>query len=260
MMKRLFTPEADAALGRAMLQDPVLAFDFDGTLAPIVPVPGDARVPPAVMLRLRRLTERWPVAIITGRAIDDVRQRLAFEPWRVVGSHGAESGDQARIDEARSALDVARLHLQDARHALQQHGIGIEDKGASIALHYRLASDRPAAVQAIAQALSVLPAELAVFGGKMVANIVPAWAHDKGNALAELVNERGNPAAVFLGDDVNDESVFAREDEHWFTVRIGQDYPNSRAQYVMDSTAELPRLLDLMLGAAPHGPNAGALG
>ena len=114
--------------------------------------------------------------------------------------------------------------------------------------------------QAIAQALSVLPAELAVFGGKMVANIVPAWAHDKGNALAELVNERGNPAAVFLGDDVNDESVFAREDEHWFTVRIGQDYPNSRAQYVMDSTAELPRLLDLMLGAAPHGPNAGALG
>ncbi len=249
-MKRLFTPDAEAALVRTMQGEPLLAFDFDGTLAPIVPVPEDARIPTAVMWRLQRLAERWPVAIITGRTVDDVRKRLPFAPWRIVGSHGAEGGSEAALAQARAALDVARRRLDDARLDLHQHGVLLEDKSASIALHYRLASDRQAAVHAIAQVLAGLPPELAVFGGKMVANIVPAWAHDKGKALAEMVEERGKPGAVFVGDDVNDESVFARAEDDWFTIRVGQDYPNSQAKYLLDGTADLPRLLDMMLQAA----------
>lgn len=260
-MKPLFTPEATAALGRTMRRSPLLAFDFDGTLAPIVPVPGDARIPAAVVRPLRKLAERWPVAIISGRARSDIRRRLPFEPWRIVGSHGAEFGETTRVDEARIALDAARLRLQDSAEALQRHGVWIEDKGASIALHYRLAADRPAAAQAVSRALSKLPAGLTVFGGKLVVNVVPAWAYDKGEALAELARERGNPAALFVGDDVNDESVFERAGADWFTVRIGQGDAHSAAEYLLGSTADLPRLLELMLQlGSPSDPSRTSLG
>jgi trehalose-6-phosphatase len=86
-----------------------------------------------------------------------------------------------------------------------------------------------------------------VFGGKLVANIVPEWANDKASALAQLVAERGRPHAIFIGDDVNDECVFARRNPDWLTIRVGHDYPNSQADFVVDSTNTLPSVLDLML-------------
>jgi trehalose 6-phosphate phosphatase len=246
-MKRLFTPEAEAALRRTMQRDPLLGFDFDGTLAPIVTLPDDARIPTPVALRLQRVAERWPVAIITGRTIEDVRRRLPFSPWRIVGSHGAESHSTGHLEGARQTLEPTRQLLVHHAEQLGRHGVSIEDKGASVALHYRLASDRTAAVQSIARALASLPPDVSVFGGKMVANIVPAWADNKGKALAGLVAELGNPAAVFVGDDVNDESVFAQDNPDWFTVRVGHDYPNSQAKYLLDGVADVARLLDLML-------------
>src|ERR687890_603252 len=75
-MEHLFTPRGEAALDAVMRLEPLLAFDFDGTLAPIVDRPDDARVPAEVSRWLAELARRHPIAVITGRSIADVRARL----------------------------------------------------------------------------------------------------------------------------------------------------------------------------------------
>ncbi len=248
-MRRLFTNEGQAALAAAMRLRPLLAFDFDGTLAPIVARPDDARVPASVAQRLQRLAAILPLAIISGRTVSDLRHRLPFEPWRVVGNHGAESEIAPGPAPAVAALQPARARIAQQRMVLEQAGVQVEDKGASIALHYRLARDRSDALAAIGRTLEDLPSELQVFGGKLVANVVASFADDKAHALARLVTDSGASGAVFIGDDINDEPVFAREEPTWFTLRVGHDYPNSQAQYSIDAPADLPRVLDLMLAA-----------
>lgn len=250
-MRRLFTPEGEAALAQTMRRHPLLAFDFDGTLAPIVARPDDARVPAGVAHRLQRLAQRLPVAVISGRRVHDLRPRLLFVPWRVVGNHGAEDESPLQAERDASALEPARACLAAAAGALHDAGVAVEDKGLSIALHYRLASDRTAAQQAIDAMTAQLPAGLKVFGGKMVVNIVAAWARDKADAVAELVQASGAEAAVFIGDDVNDEPVFARGEPTWLTVRVGHDDPASAAGWFLDSSADLPHLLDQMLQSLP---------
>jgi trehalose 6-phosphate phosphatase len=249
MMNSLFSPQGRAQLSSMMAQAPLLAFDFDGTLAPIVPVPDLARVPTAVAHRLALLSVRHPIAVITGRAIADVKRRLPFEPWRIVGSHGAETSSSDQSEQAALSLNAARRLLETHRAELDRHGVVLEDKGASIALHYRLSPDRDAALGHIGRLLTDLPAGLAVFGGKFVANIVPEWADDKAKALSRLVADRGRAHAIFIGDDVNDECVFTRRNPDWLTIRVGHDYPNSQADFVVDSTNSLPSVLDLMLTA-----------
>jgi trehalose 6-phosphate phosphatase len=251
-MRRLFTPEGEAAIAHTMRQRPLLAFDFDGTLAPIVARPDDARVPAPVAHRLQRLSQRLPVAVISGRRVHDLRPRLLFAPWRVVGNHGAEDESPLQAERDAAVLEPARAGLAAAAGALHDAGVMVEDKGLSIALHYRLASDRAVAQAVIDQVLAGLPGTLKVFGGKMVVNIVAAWARDKADAVAELVFASGAPVAVFIGDDVNDEPVFARREPGWLTVRVGQDDPGSAALWFLDGPADLPRLLDQMLHALPE--------
>ena len=123
----------------------------------------------------------------------------------------------------------------------------VEDKGASIALHYRQAPDRARAIDAINSALDGLGVDLSVSGGKMVVNIVPARANDKAGALRSLVSRAGVDAAVFLGDDVNDEPVFEADEPGWLTICVGRELSNSRARYVLASPHDMPRLLDWML-------------
>ena len=236
-------------LQETMQRRPLLAFDFDGTLAPIVARPGDARVPAPVAHRLQRLAAQLPVAVVSGRRVQDVRPRLLFTPWRIVGNHGAEDEtERPSVAHARD-LGLARERLDAHAAALRQAGVVVEDKVMSIALHYRLASDREAAQQAIADLVRTLPPSLSVFGGKMVVNIVVAQARDKADAVAALVDASGAGAAVFVGDDVNDEPVFVRAEPSWLTVRVGQDDPSSQARYFLDGPADLPRLLDRMLEA-----------
>ena len=250
----LFSHAGEAALARVMALGPLLAFDFDGTLAPIVSRPADARLSVAVSSRLARLAERYPVAIVTGRSVDDVRGRLGFEPTYVVGSHGAE--DPARADLARDepdvaehALDVMRMRFAAASDRLRAAEVTVEDKRYSMALHYRLARDRTAARLLIRTLLDPLPPSLHVFGGKCVENIVAAVAPDKAEAVERLLERSSARVAVFLGDDLNDEPVFAVAPPAWLTVRVGRaPAPQvSQARFFLDSPREVATMLERML-------------
>ncbi|MDO9005281.1 MAG: trehalose-phosphatase [Aquabacterium sp.] len=253
MMKHhLFTPPGQQALEAVMQRRPLLAFDFDGTLAPIVTRPDDARVSIGVAQRLAQLAAHLPVAIVTGRSVDDVAPRLGFDPHYIIGNHGAEDPEQPQLPpEVYTALtdqlNVLRVKIEGNADALASAGIQVEDKRHSLALHYRLARDRDAALITIETLLRGLDPALSSFGGKCVVNVVAADAPDKGDAVAMLVKRSQSGAALFIGDDLNDESVFESAEPHWLTVRIGREDPLSRARYYLDTHSEVATMLQKML-------------
>ena len=253
MLNHLFTPEGEQALQAVMRLRPLLAFDFDGTLAPIVARPDEARVPEPVSSGLAELARDLPVAIITGRSVADVRPRLGFEPRYVIGNHGAEDPLEPRPAPRSDVLDPLRRRIAAHASALAAAGVSVEDKRFSLALHYRLAPDAGAALVCIEALLQGMEPTLRRFGGKCVVNVLAADLPDKGDALAALLQRTGAAAAVFAGDDVNDEAVFVRAEPPSLTIRIGADDPHSRAMYFLDSDGQLALVLQRMLAlrAAP---------
>lgn len=246
-MRHLFSPQGERALEAVLIRNPLLAFDFDGTLAPIVARPDDARVSKAVSRWLGLLAQIRPVAIVTGRTVSDVAPRLGFEPRFIIGNHGGENPGAHLPPNRAAALDGFRRRLAEQAGNLRAAGVDVEDKQYSVALHYRLARDQVQAGARIAEVVAELGPELKTFGGKRVVNIAPANAPDKGQAILSLVRLTGTDCAVFVGDDMNDETVFARAAPEWLTVRIGRDYPASLARFFLDSHSEVATLLQKML-------------
>jgi trehalose 6-phosphate phosphatase len=247
-MRHLFSPDGETTLLATLQRQPLLAFDFDGTLTPIVPRPGDAYLSKAVAGRLATLARVLPVAIVTGRRVDDVRPRLGFEPRFIVGNHGAEQPDQQALSQAGAqALSAVRERLVQWQPRLQAAGVTVEDKVQSIALHYRLSRMRDQAAALISDLLQDHDPSLRVFGGKLVVNVVPSLSPDKWTAVSGLVRQCGAPCAIFAGDDVNDEPVFDAAPEDWLTIRVGRELPRSRARFFLDSPAEMALLLSRMV-------------
>jgi trehalose 6-phosphate phosphatase len=259
-LKHLFTPGGEHALNQVLALKPLLAFDFDGTLAPIVAQPEDARVSTAVAQQLKQLAQLRPVAIITGRSISDVTPRLGFTAHYVIGNHGAEDLWMPKFQTDPQAWDQLREHLHQHHATLQKFGVTLEDKNLSLALHYRLARDRTQALDCIERTLdgwmqnSTYPeARFKTFGGKCVVNVISSQAPDKGDALHRLVQRTSTQAAVFVGDDLNDESAFEQAPQHWLTLRIGRDDPRSKARYFLDSHGEVALFLQRMIEQLQRG-------
>ena len=251
-MQHLFTPEGEAALAAVLRLQPLMAFDFDGTLAPIVARPDDARIAVAIATRLKALTRRLPVAIVTGRAVADVRERLGFTPQFIIGNHGAEEDTAALTGGILAGalvtpLDGLRATLRAHADGLQAVGVVVEDKGLSIALHYRQSCHRTRAQRLITDLLTPEPVGLRFFAGKMVVNAMAAGAPDKAQAVHALVARLGAAAAFFAGDDVNDEPVFVSAPAHWLTLRIGCEDLTCRARFCLEGPQEMALLLDRVL-------------
>lgn len=118
-------------------------------------------------------------------------------------------------------------------------------------MHYRLARDREKAQRCITSTIAHIGPGLHTFGGKFVVHLVAENAPNKEDAVQRLVARSESGAALFVGDDVNDEAVFEIAPSHWLTVRIGRDAPGSRAQFFLDSHAEMAHLLQLLMDLRP---------
>lgn len=246
-MQALFSPAGEQAIARLLQQRALLAFDFDGTLAPIVSNPAHAQTPYPLAQYLDALSQRHPVAIITGRQVADVKGRLGFQPRFVVGNHGAEG---LGWTPTSNALDELRQRLGLQEEALDAMGVEVEDKGLSLALHFRNAQNPAEAERFVLAATDALPSDLVVFGGKFVANVVYRSAPDKGQAALQLLRTSGCETMLFVGDDLNDESAFARAPEDAVTVRIGQPRYPSQAKFFLASQDEMGSFLARVLDAA----------
>jgi trehalose 6-phosphate phosphatase len=223
----------------------LFAFDLDGTLAPIVRDPGRIRIPEAVQQSLAELKERAVVAIITGRSRLDAQLHLQVVPHYLVGNHGAEGLPGRKRQEESYGRFVGQWAEQLcpllAKPPLP--GIVVEDKGMSLAIHYRGTADRRIARSRVLAAVRSLSPRPRVVGGKCVVNLLPLQAPDKGDAMLHLMAFTSEAKGFFVGDDRTDEDVFRLDGERLFTVRVGAE-KRSRARFVLHSQEEIPRLLN----------------
>jgi trehalose 6-phosphate phosphatase len=193
-----------------------ILLDIDGTLLDLAPTPREVWVPPGLAETLSRLRERTSgaLALVSGRSLNDIDLIFAPERFPAVGGHGAEmriSTDSEAVATHAPPMDK-ELKGRLAAIAKLSPGILLEDKGYSLALHYRLA---PHAEKAIYEAVSLIRADLPnapieVLPGKCVCEIKQSG-FDKATGVRELMTHapfRGR-RPIFIGDDVTDESVFA---------------------------------------------------
>lgn len=221
------TPAGRAGLD-ALVKDPpsaLVAFDFDGTLAPIVPDPDDARAHPEAVEALAALARRvGRVAVVTGRpaatAVEyaGLRGVPGLTDVTVLGHYGLERWD-ARTDEVTApppppGVEEVRRRLPGL---LRSHGAEqahVEDKGSSLGVHTRRLDDPRGAFERLRQPLQRLADEtgLVLEPGRLVLELRPPGI-DKGNALRGLVEELGARTVVFGGDDLGDLAAFDAVDE-----------------------------------------------
>lgn len=227
----------------------LVACDYDGTLAPIVENPDNARPRPESVGALRSLAglHETTTAVISGRALRDLAtlSRLPAEV-HLVGSHGSEF-DIGFVHE----LDAAARELHRKVEAeLEQlvdgiPGVSLEIKPASIAVHVRRASesDGDRVLKAVHDGPCQWPG-VTVTDGKAVVElaVVPT---DKGRALDTLRHQVGATAAIFLGDDVTDEKVFARLAGPDLGVKVGEG--ESLAGYRVEDTEDVATVLAFLL-------------
>jgi trehalose 6-phosphate phosphatase len=226
----------------------LLAFDFDGTLAPIVAHPRSARAPLAVVRALKSLLAMHEVAVLSGRSVDDLRARLGFAPHHLIGNHGAEDPG-SELSRTQSATFRARLApLREAAagewaEVLSTLGISMEDRGLSLSFHYRLSRDREAARVLIAEMLQAEGQGIRAFDGKLVIHVMAVEAPGKLEALRTLMARQGLERVLYAGDDPSDEAVFRQQGPGWFTLLVGGDARLSAAGFHLNATSDMPLFL-----------------
>lgn len=204
---------------------PLFILDYDGTLAEIVADPEAAYPHEAVPALLGRLARAHPVALLTGRAVRTLERLLPAPGLEAFGVHGLERGrlggevrDLTGPAAAR-ALAGVRARLPELVAAPELEGLLVEDKGNALALHYRRAPDRDAALARLRAWAEGRPAELTALWGKLVLELRPAG-RGKGVAAAELAAEHPLLTPVVIGDDATDEEAFVAL-PHGVTVKVG---------------------------------------
>jgi trehalose 6-phosphate phosphatase len=193
-----------------------ILLDIDGTLLDLMPTPREVWVPPGLAATLNGLVAATSgaLALVSGRSLNDIDLIFAPERFPAVGGHGAEMRLNADDEAAAPLAPLLDKELKRRLAAIARisPGILLEDKGYSLALHYRLA---PHAKDAIEAAITLIRAEMPnerveVLPGKCVFEIKPSG-FNKANGVRALMQHApfAGRRPLFIGDDVTDESVFA---------------------------------------------------
>jgi|SRR5579871_4217407 len=196
------------------LRQCALLLDFDGTLVDIAPTPDSVEVPASLRRALARLLERTggAVALVSGRTVADLDRFFAPLRLPIVGVHGAEMRLLDRGAAPTRGPAALAPQLRGKLAALAGSGVAVEDKGFSIAVHYRRAPERAGAVRDAVEQICAEPweAPLEVMPGKAVIEIKHAG-FNKGSGVRELMRHAPfqGRRPVFIGDDTTDETVFA---------------------------------------------------
>lgn len=243
----LFSEQGLERLGRIIRPGLLCAFDFDGTLSPIVPDPAQARLSTDMAQRLDDLAALAPVAIITGRSLEDIRARLSFSPDYLIGNHGIEGlpGWEQSAQAYREMCGAWRLQVGDALSTDERFdsGVLIENKRYSLSVHYRHAADPASTSARLRQLFAQLHPSPRVVDGKFVFNLLPPDAADKGSALQQLISRTGASGVVYAGDDVTDEDVFRVRRPDLLSVRVERS-PDSAAEFFLPGFEDMTHLLD----------------
>jgi trehalose 6-phosphate phosphatase len=229
--------------------DYALFLDIDGTLLDLADTPDSIVVPDRLPHQLDALSKRLggALALVTGRALSYADQLFAPYRFPIAGLHGAElRRPDGHIDRAETTPEFEKLkaHLRQATAGLE--GVLVEDKGAAVAAHYRLAPDRQADVEPLMETfLAKAGKNWTLQRGKMVLEIRPASA-DKGRAVDMFLSQPpfAGRRPIAIGDDITDEAMFQvvnRRDGH--SIRVGGSPLGTAASLTLHSSGNLRELI-----------------
>jgi len=221
----------------------LIAFDFDGTLAPLTSNPDGASIRPSTRALLRKLATFYPCIVVSGRSRTDVRRRLrgiAFQ--EIIGNHGIEPWNSSR-----AIASAVETWIPAFRERLKHfHGVVLENKRFSISVHYRHERRKLQVRRAIAEAVRSIPGAT-LMGGKQVVNVIPKGAPDKGLTVERIRKKRRLESVLYAGDDETDETVFSRgRHARYLTIRVGAK-KTSLARYCIRSQKDIDRLLKVLI-------------
>ena len=227
-------------------------FDLDGTLIEFAETPAAVRVTEELRLSLERLHEAagGAVALMTGRPIVEIDRMFPHTRLPVAGQHGAERRNAAGLVTSHAPVE----QLGPARQLLAQAifdkpGLLLEDKGLSLALHYRRAPDLAGFVHQTMEALlGDLDGQYTLQKGKSVLELKPAG-KDKGRAVLEFIGESPFAGRIpaFVGDDATDEYGFATvNDLGGYSIKVGPG--ETQAKWRLDNVKAVQQWLRSISG------------
>ncbi|MDP1854193.1 MAG: trehalose-phosphatase [Candidatus Omnitrophota bacterium] len=241
-----------------------LFLDFDGTLAPIADTPEKVIISPHTKESLNKISKNgsFRLAVISGRALSDIKRILGISGIIYVGNHGLEiEGPKIRYtifaaQKYRAIVDKIKKELKEKTFSIK--GVRLEDKGLTLSLHYRLASKKDTnLIRTIFYETTIVPAVKNIIKtttGKMVLEVRPALDWDKGKVVLWLLArwkfmlKDRDIVPIYIGDDTTDEDAFRALKNKGVTIFVGIA-ENSSAQYYLKDTKEascfLRKLLDL---------------
>ncbi len=232
----------------------LLLLDFDGTLAPIVPRPGDARIPQPVRECVKDLSRnrRITVGIVSGRRLSDLRQLAGIKGIFYAGDHGLVIKGPREVF-VHPAYKKCRPYLKKIADTLRRDTAGIkgaivERKKMTISVHYRLVAAKDISrLRSIFKKVTrpyVKGKKVRMETGKKILDIKPPVIWNKGKAVEKIEKMSGkkNNIKVFIGDDLTDEDAFGVLGKRDFSIRVGRK-KSSKARYFLKNPAEVRRLL-----------------
>lgn len=239
--------------------------DMDGTLAPIVPNPSDARPTDRNLDLLQKLNGILPlVAVVSGRGAADVRERVGLADLVYAGNHGLERWRTEGVVVAPAvqpyleALQAAKQEVE----AFAPPGMWVEDKGATLSVHYRGTEDPKKTARDYRPRFLALAEDhdLRMFEGRMIFEIRPPLNMHKGTIFKQLIEEHGLEAAVYLGDDTTDADALRtaaklRNSGACYAIGVGVQSPDtpevvtSSADVLVDGVSGVESFFDWLLNA-----------
>lgn len=187
--------------------------DLDGTLAPIVPQPQSVAIPGPIIRLVRKLEHLYlAVAVVSGRPATEAKRIVGISDLAYIGNHGFETllpGHAVVVsEEAQPYVPLIREMVDYCRSLdeITEAGIWVEDKTATLSLHYRRAPDPDAARKVIAEKVTPLLEEKGLLfrKGRMVLEVKPPVPVDKGVSVGRLLDRLDSHRAVYMGDDATD--------------------------------------------------------
>jgi alpha,alpha-trehalase len=247
--------EHKAALEKRLEERPPLLFlDFDGTMTPIVEDRHRAHIDPEVQNTLKAMVPHVRlIAVVSGRDLLDLRQRVDVGHRYYLGSHGFEMYGPGRMNkqqpEALKLLPQLEQAEKDAHNALDGvEGVDIERKRFAIAVHYRRAGKAGAqkAVETVRRIATHNP-DLRCSGGKKVIEIRPDIEWDKGKALHWIIREVGlresDFTPIYIGDDLTDEDAYREIRDSGISIQVGDHGEKTYAHYALRDVEEVRQFL-----------------